>query len=135
MSVLSRNDDKDIINNFKCNAKTHSQMGQKKFIPLYSQHIHFPVTWAGWLVTSIYQHFTSEQSKGKQDFVAMNQKSIQKATSPIERDFYKLLNSANFGIDSRNRNFEPNYDEICEIAYIKKFDSKFDNEKYRVFPI
>ena len=28
----------------------------------------------------------------------MNQKSRQKATSPVERDFFKLLNS-NFGID------------------------------------
>ena len=29
MSVLSRNDDKDIINNFKFNAKTHSKMDEK----------------------------------------------------------------------------------------------------------
>ena len=37
MSVLSRNEDKDIINNFKCNAKTHSTMDEKKFIPLYAE--------------------------------------------------------------------------------------------------
>ena len=30
MSVLRRNEDKDIINNFKCNAKTHSTMDEKK---------------------------------------------------------------------------------------------------------
>ena len=54
MSALSRNKDKDIINNFKCNAKTHSTMDEKKFIPLYAEHIHFLVTRAGWLVTNIY---------------------------------------------------------------------------------
>ena len=67
----------------------------------------------------------------------MNQKSRQKATSSVERGFYKLLNNANFGIGCRNnidnRYFEPIYDEIGEIAYIKKFDSIFDNEKHRNF--
>lgn len=29
--------------------------------------------------------------------------------------------------------FEAIYDEISEIAYIKQFDSIFDNEKYRDF--
>ena len=45
-----------------------------------------------------------------------NQKSRQKATSPVERDFYKLINNANFGIDCRNNidncHFEPIYDKI-----------------------
>ena len=31
----------------------------------------------------------------------MNQISRQKATSPVERDFYKFLNNVNFGIDFR----------------------------------
>ena len=68
----------------------------------------------------------------------MNQISRQKATSPVKRDFYKLLNNANFGIDCRNNidncHFKPVYDEIGETAYIKKFDSIFDNGKYRDFP-
>ena len=50
----------------------------------------------------------------------MKQKSRQKATSPVGRDFYKLLNNNNFGIDCRNNidncHFEPIYDEISEIA-------------------
>ena len=125
------------VNNFKCNAKTHASMDEKKFISLYAEHLHFLVTRAGWLVTKIYQHFTFEQSKFKKDFVVMNQKSRQKATSSVERDFYKLLNNANFGIDCRdnvnNRYFEPIYDEISEISYIKKFDSICDNKKYRNF--
>ena len=64
----------------------------------------------------------------------MNQKSRQNATSSVERDFYKLLNNANFGIDFRNNinncYFELIYDEISEISYLKKLDSIFDNEKY-----
>ena len=77
MSVL-RNDEKD-INNFKCTSKTHSTPDDKKFIPLYSEHIHFIVKGAGCLVTAIHQHFTFEQAKFKEDFIIMNQKSGQKA--------------------------------------------------------
>ena len=33
----------------------------------------------------------------------MKQKSRQKATSLIQRNFYELLNNANFGIDCRNK--------------------------------
>ena len=64
MSALSRNDEKEIINNFKCIAKAHSTLYEKKkIIPLYAEHIHFLVKRAGWLVTSIYQYFTFEQAK------------------------------------------------------------------------
>ena len=68
----------------------------------------------------------------------MNQKVTQKATSHVERGFYKLLNDANFVIDCRNNidNFklEPIYDEIDEISYIKKFGAIFGNDdNYRDF--
>ena len=50
---------------------------------------------------------------------------------------YKLLNNANSGIDCRNnidnRIFEPIYNESSEIAYIKKLNNIFDNEKYKQF--
>ena len=128
MSVLSRNDEKDTINNFKCTAKTHSTL---------AEHIHFLVKRAGWLVTSIYQHFTFEQTKFKKDFVLMNHKSRQKTTHPVGLDFCKLLNNAKFGIDCRNNidncTLEPIYDEIREIAYIKRFGSILDDENYRDF--
>ena len=69
----------------------------------------------------------------------MSQKYRQKPTFPIEHDFYKLLNNANFGIDCRNNTdncqFELIYDKIGEIAYIKKFDSVFNNENYLDFPV
>ena len=32
----------------------------------------------------------------------MKQKARQTATSSVEKDFYKLLNNRNFGIDCRN---------------------------------
>lgn len=41
MTLLSRNQDKDIINNFKCNAKTHLVMDETKFILFYAEQIHF----------------------------------------------------------------------------------------------
>ena len=102
MSVLNRNVERDIINSFKCSSKTHSTLDDKKFIPLYVEHLHFLIKTAGWLVTKIYKHYTFEKAKFKQDFVLMNQKALQKATSPVERNFYKLLNNVNFGIDYRN---------------------------------
>ena len=43
MSVLSRGEEKDIIRAYKSNAKTHSILEEKKFIPLYAEHIHFLV--------------------------------------------------------------------------------------------
>ena len=84
MSVLNRNEQRDNINSFKCTAKTHSTLDEKKLIPLYAEHLHFLIKRAGWLVTSIYEHFTFEQSKFKKDFVIMNQKVRQKGTSPVE---------------------------------------------------
>ena len=38
LSVLSGNEGKDIINTFKHNAKSHSTMKEKIFIPLYVEH-------------------------------------------------------------------------------------------------
>ena len=49
--------------------------------------------------------------------------SKQTAKNAIIKDFYKLLNNANFGYDCRNNldncKFEPIYDETGEISYIK----------------
>ena len=67
----------------------------------------------------------------------MKQKSRQIAQTNVEKDFYKLLNNSNFGIDFRsnidNRTLEPIYDEISEIAFIKKYENIFGNEKYFQF--
>ena len=54
----------------------------------------------------------------------MNQKSRQTASSKVEKDFYKLLNNRNFGIDCRNNinncYLEPIYDDIDEVGFISK---------------
>ena len=67
----------------------------------------------------------------------MNQKSRQKATSSVERDFFKLLNNSNFGIDCRNNIDncirEPLYDDLSEISYIKKFATIFSDDAFRNF--
>ena len=60
----------------------------------------------------------------------MNKKSRQNVKNNIEKDFYKIMNNANFGFDCRNNanntKFEPVIDEISEISYIKKYYSLFD---------
>ena len=50
-----------------------------------------------WNVTKICLHYSFEQSHFKRDFVLMNQKSRQNTKNAIEKDFFKLMNNANFG--------------------------------------
>ena len=138
LSVLSRNEEKDMINTFNHNAKTHLTINEKKYVSLYVEHMHFLVTRTGWLVTKICEHYTFEQTCFKKEFVKMSHKARQKAKTLVERDFYKLTNNANFGIDRQNNigncKFEPIYDEIGEISFIKKYLNIFGNEKYKDFP-
>ena len=67
----------------------------------------------------------------------MNQKPRQKATSSVERDFFKLLNNSNFGINCRNNIdnciLEPLYDDSTEISFIKKFTTIFSDDTFRNF--
>ena len=58
----------------------------------HAEDLHFLTKRAGWLVTHIDEHYTFKQSKFKKDFVVMNKKSRQQATSSVERViFFKLL--------------------------------------------
>ena len=114
--------------------KTYSTLRKKKFIPLYAEDLHFLIKRTGWLVIHIYEHYTFHQSKFKKDFVVMNQKSRQQATSSVERDSFKLLKNSNFVIDCRNNidNYilEPLYDDLSEISYIKKFTIIFSDNTF-----
>ena len=107
-------------------------MFPKKFIPLYLEDLRFLMKRAGWVVTKLYSDFTFEQDAFKKDFVLMNQKSRQNAKNSIEKDFYKLMNNANFGFDCRNNannlKFEPLIAEINELMYIKIYYNLFDNK-------
>ena len=107
-------------------------MFPKKFIPLYLEGLRFLIKRAEWRVSKLYSHFTFEQDCFKQEFVLMNQKLRQNAKNNIEKDFFKLMNNANFGYDCRsnanNTKFEPIIDEINEITYIKKYYNLFHNK-------
>ena len=52
----------------------------------------------------------------------------------MQKKICKLLNNSNFGIDCRSnfdsRTLEPIYDELGEIAFIKKYDDIFDSRNY-----
>ena len=60
----------------------------------------------------------------------MNQKLRQNSKSKIEKDFYKLLNNSNYDHDCKsnldNCKFEPIFNELDEVTYIKKYYNPFD---------
>ena len=137
MNIVVRDEEKDKIISFPYTSKTHFTLKEKKIIPLYAEDLHFLITRAGWLVTHIYERYTYEQSKFKKDFIVTNQKAKQKAISSVEKDFYKLLNNSNFGIDCRNNIdnciLEALYDEFTEISYIEKFTKISNGDTFRNF--
>ena len=60
----------------------------------------------------------------------MNQKSRQESKNSIEKDFYKLMNNANFGYDCwknlNNCQFVPIFDEYKEVTYVGRYFNFFD---------
>ena len=117
---------------YRCTPKSQTTMFLKKFIPLNLKDLRFLILRAGRHVTKLYPHFKFEQDAFKKDFVLMNQKSRQEAKNNIEKDFYKLMNNANFGFyccsNANNTKLEPIIDEINEISYIKKYYNLFDRK-------
>ena len=107
-------------------------MFPKKFILLYLEDLRFLIKRGGWCVTKLYSHLTFEQAAFKKEFVLMNQTSRQNAKNNIEKDFFKLMNNANFGFNCRNNanntKFEPIIDEVNEISYIKKYYNLFNSK-------
>ena len=93
-------------------------MFPKKFIPLYLEDLSFLIKRCCWRLTKIYTHHTFEQARFKRDFVLMNQKSRQNAKNAIKKDFFRLMNNANFGFDCKNNasnvTFEPIIGEMNE---------------------
>ena len=129
LELFSKNE-QDKPRSYVCTAKSHATLLPKTCIPLYIEDLRFLIKRAGWKVTKLYSHFTFEQDSFKKDFVLMNQKSRQNAKNDIEKNFFKLMNNANFGFDCRNDanslKFDPLIDEINEISYIKKYHNLFD---------
>ena len=120
---------------YKTTAKAHSTLLPKKFIPLYLEDLAFVIKRCGWVVTKIHAHLRFDQAPFKKKIILMNQKSRQESKTNAEKDFYKLMNNANFGSDCRNNadnaNFIPIFDEINEIYSLQKYyslvDPKIDN--------
>ena len=129
LELFSKND-QNKPRSYVSTAKSHATLLPKTCIPLYIEDLRFLIKRAGWKVTKLYSHFTFEQDTFKKDFVLMNQKSRQNAKNDIEKNFYKLMNNANFGFDCRNDannlKFDPLIDEMNEITYIKKYHNLFD---------
>ena len=73
MSITTRDEDKDKINSLSYTSRTNSTLKDKKYIPVYAEDLHFLISHACWFVTHIYEHYPSEPSKFKRDFI-MNQK-------------------------------------------------------------
>ena len=72
---------------YRCTAKSHATMFQKKFIPLYLEDLRFLIKRAGWIVTKLYCHFTFEQDCFKKEFLLSNQKSRENAKNDVEKFF------------------------------------------------
>ena len=130
LELFNQNNDKP--KSYRCTAKSHATMFPKKCILLYIEDLRFLIKRAGWIVTKLYSHFTFEQDSFKKDFVLMNQKLRQNAKNDIEKNFYKLMNNANFGFDCRNNannlKFEPLINEIEELTYVRRYHDLFDDK-------
>ena len=115
---------------YKVTAKAHSTMLPKKYIPLYLEDLAFVIKRYGWVVTKIHAHLTFDQAPFNKNFILMNQKSWQESKTNTEKDFFKLMNNANFGSDCRNNadnaDFVPIFDEINEIYSLQKYYSLID---------
>ena len=115
---------------YRVTAKAHSTMLPKRFIPLYLEDLGFIIKRYGWSVTKIHKHLTFDQAPFKKKFILMNQKSRQLSKTNTEKDFYKLMNNANFGSDCRNNidncDFVPIFDEVNEIYSLQKYYSLVD---------
>ena len=65
----------------------------------------------------------------------MNQKLRQQSKNSVEKDFYKLMNSSNFGYDCRNNidncKFVHIFDEYKEITFINKYHNIFDEKVFK----
>ena len=115
---------------YRATAKACATMLQKRFFPMYLEHLAFIIKRAGWNVTKIHSHLRFEQKTFKKKFILINQKSRQNSKNDIEKDFYKLMNNQNFGYDCQNNldncQFVPIFDEIKEMTYLKRYYNYFD---------
>ena len=115
---------------YRATARAHATMLQKRFLPMYLEHLAFVIKRAGWKVTKIHAHLTFEHKFFLKKCIEMNQKSRQESKYSIEKDFYKLMNNLNFGYDGQNNldncQFVPIFDEYKEVTYVRRYFNFFD---------
>ena len=67
----------------------------------------------------------------------MNQNARKTAKTKVQKDFYKLLNNSNFGLDyqqnTNNCKIELLYDGAEEVRYIKNYSNIFSDYKLKEF--
>ena len=124
--------EKNIRKPYRSTAKAHTNLFKNNFLLMYLEDSLFCIKRGGWKVTEIHSHLTFEQRRFKQKFISMNQKSRQESKNSAEKDFYKLMNSSNFGYDCRNNldncKFVPIFDEYKELTYIHRYHNIFDHK-------
>ena len=129
--------DKGKPKTYKIGPKSRSNLLPKTFISIYLEKLKFLMTSCGWVVTKLYKHYYFQQARFKRDFILMNQKSRQESLTEIDKNFFKFLNNANFGYDCRNNLdscvFEPIYDEIGEISYLRNYHKSLFDAKISSF--
>ena len=74
-------------NSYRATKKAHATYFQKRFQPLYLEHLSFLINRAGQKVTKLYAYYSFKQEHFKRNFILMNQKSRQNAENSIEKDF------------------------------------------------
>ena len=99
---------------------------------MYLEDLVFCIKRAAWKVAKIHLYLTFEQSRFKQNFILMNQKSRQKSKNDVEKDFFKLMSNSNFGYDCSNNidncKSVTIYDEMKEITFVNRYHGIFDQK-------
>ena len=117
---------------YRASKKAHAVLFQKRFHLLYIEHLSFLINRAGWKVTKLYLHYLFKQERFMRNFILINQRSRQNTKNYIQKDFYKLMNNADFGYDCQNDlnncQFIPIFDEMNKVTYLKQYYNYFDKE-------
>ena len=66
---------------YRATKKAHATLFQKRFPPLYLEHLSFLINRAGWRVGKLYLHYSFEQERFKRNLILMIQGRAPKIPS------------------------------------------------------
>ena len=72
-----------VLNNYKCTAKSHSTMDKKYLRTIYAEHSKFLIERCSWSVKKIHKHITFRQEMFKNEFLIKNQVARRNAKTPM----------------------------------------------------